>query len=285
METTTTKQQQQPTMSLLWLQQNNTDTETLIRTQTMLAVAPYDYIKSCKIAAKDFVNCSTESIQKLFDKLNDGIPGLDSIKSFDPFLLNRIKITQGNSNAINLKVELANVQIIGFGHTYVLESIVYPKDYSWKTTFVLPVMKLKGDYSLFGRILLIPLNGLGEVFLDADNMTVVMRTKTKLYSKGGFTFYNVTNTDVDFKLEGLKSYFSNLFNGQKQLEDSTNKFFNDNWRMLTDALYTVITQTIEDILLDVLRKIFHFIPANFFVEDIPTPEQLYGSKQKATKKI
>ncbi|XP_075161134.1 juvenile hormone binding protein 6 isoform X1 [Haematobia irritans] len=244
---------------------------------------PPDYIKTCKIAEKNFVNCSTESIQKLFDKLNTGIPGLDSIKSFDPFLLNRIKITQGNSNAINLKVELANVKIEGFGHTNVLESIVYPKDYSWKTTFMLPVMKLKGDYSLFGRILLIPLNGKGEVFLDAENMTVVMRTKTKLYSKGGFTFYNVTNTDVDFTLDGLRSYFSNLFNGQKQLEDSTNKFFNDNWRMLTDALYTVITQTIEDILLDVLRKIFHYIPANFFVEDIPTPEQLYGSKHKPKK--
>ncbi|KAI8123532.1 Protein takeout [Lucilia cuprina] len=224
------------------------------------------------------------------------IPGLDSIKSFDPFYLNRIKITQGNSQAINLKVELSNVKIIGFGHTNVLESAVSSKDFSWKTTFVLPVMKLQGDYSLFGRILLIPLNGRGEVFLDAENMTVVMHTKTRLYEKGGFTFYNVTSTHVDFKLEGLKSYFSNLFNGQKQLgeydsniintinnflcfphtEDSTNKFFNDNWRMLTDALYTVITQTIQDILLDVLRKIFHFIPANFFVTDIPTSEQLYG---------
>lgn len=46
--------------------------------------------------------------------------------------------------------------------------------------------------------------------------------------------------------------------------------------MLTDALYTVIKQTIEDILLDVLKKIFHYIPANFFVSDIPTSEQLYA---------
>lgn len=96
-------------------------------------------------------------------------------------------------------------------------------------------MKLQGDYSLFGRILLIPLNGRGQVFLDAgkisltplsvhrlmhfrlENMTVTMHTKTRLYSKGGFTFYNVTNCRVDFKMDGLKSYFSNLFNGNKQL--------------------------------------------------------------------
>ncbi|XP_017042201.1 circadian clock-controlled protein daywake isoform X2 [Drosophila ficusphila] len=241
------------------------------------------YIKECRIAEKDFVNCSTHSIQQLFDKLNDGIPGLTSIKSFDPFYLNRIRITQGNSNAINLKVELANVKIIGFGHTNVLESQVFKKDYSWKTTFTLPEMKLQADYSLFGRILLIPLNGKGQVFLDAENMTVTMHTKTRLYSKGGFTFYNVTGLHVDFKMDGLKSYFSNLFNGNKQLEDSTNKFFNDNWRMLADALYSVITQTIEDILLDVLKKIFHFIPANFFVSDIPTPEQLYGRAKPRPK--
>ncbi|XP_037721022.1 circadian clock-controlled protein daywake isoform X1 [Drosophila subpulchrella] len=241
------------------------------------------YIKECRIADRDFVNCSTHSIQQLFDKLNDGIPGLTSIKSFDPFYLNRIRITQGNSNAINLKVELANVKIIGFGHTNVLESQVFKKDYSWKTTFTLPEMKLQADYSLFGRILLIPLNGKGQVFLDAENMTVTMHTKTRIYSKGGFTFYNVTSLHVDFKMDGLKSYFSNLFNGNKQLEDSTNKFFNDNWRMLADALYTVITQTIEDILLDVLKKIFHFIPANFFVADIPTPEQLYGRAKPKPK--
>lgn len=47
---------------------------------------------------------------------------------------------------------------------------VYPKDYSWKTTFMLPEMKLQGDYSLFGRILLIPLNGHGEVFLEAGEL-------------------------------------------------------------------------------------------------------------------
>lgn len=50
-----------------------------------------------------------------------------------------------------------------------------------------------------------------------ENMTVTMHTKTRLYSKGGFTFYNVTNCRVDFKMDGLKSYFSNLFNGNKQL--------------------------------------------------------------------
>lgn len=118
-----------------------------------------------------------------------------------------------------------------------------------------------------------------------ENMTVIMYTKTRLYEKGGFTFYNVTNVRVDFKLDGLKSHFSNLFNGNKALEESTNRFFNENWRMLADALYTVITHTIEDILIDVLQKIFHFIPANFFVSDIPTSEELYSRQKNSNTKV
>lgn len=112
-----------------------------------------------------------------------------------------------------------------------------------------------------------------------------MYTKTRLYEKGDFTFYNVTNVRVDFKLDGLKSHFSNLFNGNKALEDSTNRFFNENWRMLADALYTVITHTIEDILIDVLQKIFHFIPANFFIIDIPTSAQLYSRQKNSNAKV
>lgn len=53
-------------------------------------------------------------------------------------------------------------------------------------------------------------------------MTVIMNSKTRLYEKGGFTFYNVTDCRVDFKIDGLKSYFSNLFNGNKQLGEFIN---------------------------------------------------------------
>lgn len=108
-----------------------------------------------------------------------------------------------------------------------------------------------------------------------------MHTKTRLYEKGGFTFYNVTTVRVDLDLTGVKTGFENIFNGNsKEVEQSTNEFFNENWRDFFEALRPLITETVERILLKLLRVTFHFIPANFLVEDIPTSEQLYTKAKR-----
>lgn len=81
-------------------------------------------------------------------------------------------------------------------------------------------------------------------------------------------------------------------------EDSTNIYLNDNWKPVSEALKPIIKKTIENILLGVLNRIFHFIPAEYFLAgksirflilsfcplfwqnviqtDIPHPSELYG---------
>jgi hypothetical protein len=53
-------------------------------------------------------------------------------------------------------------------------------------------------------------------------------------------------------------------------------YLNENWRPVSEALKPIISKTIEDILLDLMQKIFHQIPGDFFVADLPTPAQLLG---------
>lgn len=106
-----------------------------------------------------------------------------------------------------------------------------------------------------------------------------MFTKTILYEKGGFTFYNVTNVQVKLNMTRVRTQLDNLFNGNSpEVERSTNQFFNDNWRDFYEALKPLIVDTVQNTLQDILGKVFHLVPANFFVEDIPTPEKLYGKK-------
>lgn len=59
-------------------------------------------------------------------------------------------------------------------------------------------------------------------------------------------------------------------------EDSTNDYLNENWRPVSEALRPIITKTIEDILLGILNKIFHFIPADYLISDIAKPSELYA---------
>lgn len=54
-------------------------------------------------------------------------------------------------------------------------------------------------------------------------MDITLSTKTHLYEKFGHTFYNVTETHVDFNMTGLKLRLDNLFDGVKALGKSSLK--------------------------------------------------------------
>lgn len=161
------------------------------------------------------------------------------------------------------------------------------------------------------------------IFPSTENMNITLKTKTHLYEKDGHVFYNITGTQVDYTLSGLKLRLDNLFDGVKVLgeytklwsstvssidlilaqhykqnfslwlfiyflffnlkcfrcistEDSTNQYLNENWRPVSDALKPILAKTIEDILLVILNKVFHYIPADYLISDIARPSTLYG---------
>ncbi|XP_017082989.2 protein takeout [Drosophila eugracilis] len=239
------------------------------------------FLPSCRIYEPGFTKCSTNSIQKLLDQLNIGIPEVvEKFGPFDPMRVRDIVFKQDNNEVATIRANLTELVVKGFSKTIVKESRVSKKDFGWQTKIFLPKMRLDGKYEMAGRILLIPLSGSGKIFIEIDDLDILLLTKTRLYEKGGFTFDNVTAVRVQLNLTKVRTYLDNLFNGRsKEVERSTNEFFNENWRDFYEALKPLIVETVENILYDVMSTVFHLIPANFFVEDIPTPQQLYGPKE------
>ncbi|XP_039493774.1 protein takeout [Drosophila santomea] len=254
------------------------------------AVAYYSekpaFLPSCRIYEPGFTKCSTNTIQKLLDQLNIGIPEvLERFGPFDPMRVRDIVFKQDNNEVATIRANLTELVVKGFANTKVKESRVSKKDFGWQTKIFLPKMRLDGKYEMAGRILLIPLSGSGKIFIEIDDLDILLLSKIRLYEKGGFTFDNVTSVRVQLNLTKVRTYLDNLFNGRsKEVERSTNQFFNENWRDFYEALKPLIVETVENILYDVMSTVFHLIPANFFIEDIPTPEQLYGSKEELGKK-
>lgn len=53
------------------------------------------------------------------------------------------------------------------------------------------------------------------------------------------------------------------------LEDSTNDFLNQNWETALEALRPIIKKSVEDVLLDLLQRIFNNVAADYFVINLP----------------
>lgn len=61
--------------------------------------------------------------------------------------------------------------------------------------------------------------------------------------------------------------FENLFNGDKVLAQSTNKFFNESWADILNELKLVFRDTIGGIMKNVIGSVFAAFPyAEFFVQ-------------------
>ncbi|XP_037951840.1 protein takeout-like [Teleopsis dalmanni] len=240
-----------------------------------------DYLKSCTIYKPEFTKCSTESIQGVMSYIfTNSLPELkEEFGSLDPMKLDQLLFKQDNNEAVTIRANLTNLLVRGLKELKIKESRVSKKDFSWETKIFIPHFRIDGNYKMEGRILLIPLSGNGKMFIELENLDIIMHTKTRLFERGNFTFYNVTNIRVDLNLGGLKTYFDNLFNGRSlEVERSTNQFFNENWPEFFEALRPLISETVERVLFDILHKVFDIIPANFFVEDIPTSKELYKKK-------
>lgn len=60
-------------------------------------------------------------------------------------------------------------------------------------------------------------------------------------------------------------------------EDSTNQYLNENWRPVAESIKPLIAKSVEDNFQQILNKLFNFIPADYFISDIPRPSELYGN--------
>ncbi|XP_032593499.1 protein takeout [Drosophila grimshawi] len=240
------------------------------------------YIESCRINEPDFTNCSTRSIQGFLNAVIEGIPEIEeSFGPIDPMKQDQLSFNQENSDIVSISANITDLVISGFGKMVINYFRVSKKDFSWQDHIYIPKMRIDGNYKMLGRVLIIPLHGSGTLFIEIDELNIFMNATTRIYEKGGYTFFSAIAVSVKLYVGRVWTYMDNLFNGHsKDVERSTNEFFNENWREFYEALHPLIVETVERTLFDLLKKMFNLMPANFFVEDIPNSLALYGLKTR-----
>lgn len=80
-----------------------------------------DWLQTCQIKDPNFVECSTESIQKLFRKLVTGVEGLAEVETIDPMKLAKIKIFSGDG-PVSINSSLSKSVVTGFANAHVKRS-------------------------------------------------------------------------------------------------------------------------------------------------------------------
>ncbi|XP_062126067.1 circadian clock-controlled protein daywake-like [Drosophila sulfurigaster albostrigata] len=228
-----------------------------------------DFIKPCSLKDSENNACLSELIENMFQHWQNGVPGLRGVGALDPFRVGKLRIAQRVPPNLDVQVALRNLTTYGLSQAKILNSTSIFKSGHYATGFHVQLSKitLKCNYKLRGHVLVLNLNSAGVLNSEIDNLEFYLGMKMKPIQSQDLTFMNVTAIKTDVKrVDKVRINLTNLFGGNRELEDSANQLFNENWRVLYDVLRPVLTQTFDTVLLDRFSKIFQYVPAKYLYQ-------------------
>lgn len=168
---------------------------------------------------------------------------------------------------INLKFR--NVYLIGLGKAEVYKITGFktdPEKNKLEIRLKTALGSIQGPYQINGKMLVLPIQGKGNVTLDLKNLDVSLKFLTKKVEKDGKTYMHLEKSKFNYDITGANVNFSNLFNGDKALGDNMNLFLNENWKILLDELKKPIVINFAEVFRNLLNGMFEKTPYDEFFE-------------------
>lgn len=227
-----------------------------------------DFLRPCDFNDPNLNTCFASNFQVLFREWKDGIPGLKSLGSLEPLAIKRIKIDQ--TSPLQLNAEIENMLVHGASGTKVLEASLDRNTLDVLAKIEIPELRATSNYKAKGSILGLNFNGQGTASFRARNIVLAFHIKTRLRREGDIVFSEILGLKA--KIENIGDFHiqvDNLFPGQPELESTANDIFNQNWRDLLEFLKPTLVPTLEYVMKDRFSKIYSFVPANYFITNLP----------------
>ncbi|XP_045763198.1 circadian clock-controlled protein daywake-like [Maniola jurtina] len=226
-----------------------------------------EYIHPCTLADEEFEKCVRKQIVESLPHFANGIPEM-SVPSIDPVDLNDIII-----DGSGLKLKFSDAKMHGLSKLKLADfKIQLGVD---NESFILAVkgnLSLTAQYNADGRILILPLKGEGDALIDCRNIEVNISSLLEhVKGKDGKEHLKLLTPNYEYEIESTTFDLKNLFNGNKQLAETTLKFANENWRQLMDDLAPPAVKQIVKTIVKAINK---------FLSKVTIPRIVIGYKER-----
>ncbi|XP_049872595.1 uncharacterized protein LOC126371330 [Pectinophora gossypiella] len=212
------------------------------------ASAPF--IKPCQTTDNA---CVVSSAQAAVPFIAPGIPEL-GVKSLDPMLLEEVRSDQGG-----LHLLFKNTVLTGMKGCSV--DAVKMKNNKQTVTIRCSVM-LKGDYTLSGQLLVLPVQGEGPYTIHIRDIVIKAFTEIETVpGADGKPHWNIAKWRHTFNVKTSTVFdFENLFNGNQILATPVAEFMNSNWRDVMQEVAGPIVHAIVSNVVDGVQALYKAVP-------------------------
>ncbi|XP_055327032.1 protein takeout-like [Sitodiplosis mosellana] len=180
----------------------------------------------------------------------------------DPLHIPSITIKQGADSPVNIELQFKEVDLIGLSDCRFSRITGFQKDPNGKYSLACkgPALYLVGPYKISGRVLVLPIQGVGKSNITLVEPEITMTFDGKGIKRGNNEHLAIENAKLTFKVNRLIFDFQNLYNGDKVLGESTNRFLNENWSDIFKEIKANIFDAFTLIAENTLRNVFTKVP-------------------------
>ncbi|KAI4499822.1 hypothetical protein M0802_005078 [Mischocyttarus mexicanus] len=189
----------------------------------------------------NFNKCVLKQLDAIKPYLAKGLPSL-KLPALDPLLLPSLTVDR-NLEALKVKANMSQIRVYGATNFLVEDLKANPHDLTVMIKVQLPHVHVKGDYDVHGRLLLLPLNGVGSFKGNFTNTEAIVNAQGKeVTDKNGIQRLEIDKLNTKIRVESgnikLKTPPSHTVPA-----DAAATFFNSNPRLVLDIASPIIEDT------------------------------------------
>ncbi|CAH0682925.1 unnamed protein product [Spodoptera exigua] len=208
------------------------------------------FIKPCSRSDPNLNECVEKVISVAGAKFSEGIPEL-GIAPLDPVELGTVVVDNPA-----LKLTFTDTVVTGLKGFRVNSYKINPDKGKATLDFTANVT-LKAHYDMNGQVLILPIRGNGQSKIKITNLNIVV--KYDFEEKDGH--WIVPSYKDHYKMDRAQFKFTNLFGGNKELAQTTERFTNENWEIIMSEIAPPALKQIIKKCVDQVKKFFGSIPA------------------------
>ncbi|KAJ8673657.1 hypothetical protein QAD02_004919 [Eretmocerus hayati] len=216
-------------------------------------------VKTCKHNTPDYSSCLRLAIQESWMTFIKGIPEI-GLPPLDPLTVDRME-TDFSEGEVSGKFVLHDVQTYGMANTNFLA--VRPQHtgdrISLEMDITIPKVFIDGDYKIDGVVGPYKIGGKGYFNVSVDGVSATWGLEGRVENDR----WIIEHFRLYPEIENLKVYFTDLFNGNEDLNKLALRFANQYWQVLYKSMLPAVMEHWDVNLTDfVNRLIFSKISAS-----------------------
>ncbi|XP_058803119.1 circadian clock-controlled protein daywake-like [Phymastichus coffea] len=194
-----------------------------------------------KSEPNEFNKCVLKQLEILTPFLAKGIPAM-KLPALDPLLLPSLSIDR-NLEALNIKANMSQIQVFGASNYLVDEIDAKPEQLAVYLKIHLPEVHVKGNYDVHGRLLLLPLSGVGSFKGNFTNTEVRVSARAKAVTdKTGVKRLELDKLQTKIRV-GSGNIKLKAPPAHTLTADAAATFFNSNPRLVLDIASPIVEDT------------------------------------------